>query len=126
MVHVDLGMSRRLPHLLLAAVIALSGVLTCPSGVLSCTIVAEAKHDCCGDRSALAASDCCCKGSQAGDPTIGGDPWDARPFKVHLSAALPGHALALGGAGPALRAAERAAALPPPDTPITRHNTLIL
>ena len=120
-------MSRRLGILLLAAFVAVAGRAVCPRGMYSCFVFQEARHDCSGDGAALSARDCCCKGTQRLSEASGAadlrTEHTARALSaVSFAAILPDvERCPCGGAFLQL-----ARGLGPPDTPISRHNTLLL
>ena len=118
-------MSRRLGPLLLALLLAATSIGVCARGVRACSMPPAASHDCCSGKS-LWANDCCCAG------------------KAQRSAAVPDNGLTQASStsvvlasGPAVLPAVPAAlssptsvvlarAFAPPDTPVSRHTSLLL
>lgn len=121
-------MPRRFATVLLVAAVALAGVMVCPRGVLSCVVAMQAKHDCCGPRTALRASECCCRDGAQPAPMYGAGgsgAQESQPAKMLVNSAL--HAIPLTTAHLTYgRSGHRDHGLSPPDTLVTRHTALLL
>ncbi len=123
----ELTMSRRLAILLLVAVVAAAGVVSCPRGAKACAFARKSAHDCCKQSTALRTGSCCCAdGQQMPSPAIGASyQYDHSPAKA-LVAVLPlinqtGMANVLCAGSHHLRHG-----LAPPGTPVTQHTLLLL
>jgi hypothetical protein len=120
-------MAQRLAALLLAATVAFAGLTVCPRGALSCTMLRQANHACCGNQLSLRARNCCGSGQEGAGPVlsaISGHP-DRESFR---SCAVTLRAPDLPTAAqPGIRCPlHSAAGSAPPDTPITQHTQLLL
>ena len=125
--HTTHKMSRRLGILLLLVAVSFSAATTCPRRVAACSMVRQATHDCCTQRTSLGSNDCCCKASdQLTAQAINTVPQD-RHASVTLVAAVS-HLVFSPTAitqGICTRAPLGHGA-DPPDTPVTRHTQLLL
>jgi hypothetical protein len=120
-------MARRLAVLVLTTIIAFAGVVTCPRGLVACTVGQQAVRDCCRHQTNLRNADCCCGGahrtaSQATDTAL-------QPHQVSftcIAASLHLATLAIAATGTPTAWHQLRHGLAPPDTPITQHTLLLL
>ena len=108
---------------LLISVLALAGLVTCPRGG-SCLMARSTTPDCCRQHVALQAADCCCsKGQQVrATGTLTGQEQAVPTLWV---ATAPSGYLDLCARAP-VRSRPLTHGLAPPDTPVSRHVTLLL
>lgn len=119
------SMSRRLATLLLAILLAVTSTGLCARGAQACTMVKAAGHDCCSGKS-LWATDCCCpaKAQTAKFPASHGEQsLSSMPLLAVAPAILPPAAALLASRPLGVVLAR---ALAPPDTPVSRHTSLLL
>jgi hypothetical protein len=121
-------MSRRLAIVLLTAFVALSGRAVCARGVGTCLAFRPARHDCCRPQVGVSAHTCCCAVARASDVS---GAVELRTEHVHRVLAAGPCGMLPSAADPDCRAradacARRLRALGPPDTPLDRHDTLLL
>ncbi|HEX7406636.1 MAG TPA: hypothetical protein VF515_03190 [Candidatus Binatia bacterium] len=122
-------MLERAAVVVLAASIVLGSVTVCPRGGLACPMQKPAGHHCCGSSSTWRAHDCCAGGAHLPSAALTATGADQEhrhstqapaPFIVPVTTAgscwsVLGPQRCLLKGGPA-----------PPDTPITRHTSLLL
>ena len=119
-------MKRRLAIALLALLVAVTGVGMCARGVQACTAMGASTADCCGKTAKLAASDCCCpaKAERTSNlPSLPGQAGGASPVLAVAPALLPA---AFDAVQLHLGSAVESRAFAPPDTPVSRHTSLLL
>jgi len=118
------AMRRRLASILLVLTVALTGLTVCPRGGWSCMMMRQPSPDCCGQRIALRAGDCCCgPATHMVSPALGtADQHDHLPATSLLNAPILLTAVC-GAAPPPSVHPHR---LPLPDTLFTQHTALLL
>ena len=120
-------MFRRLGILLLLVAVTFSATATCPRQVAACSMVRQAAHDCCNQRTMLRSNDCCCNAShQLTSQAINTVPQD-KHASVALVAAVS-HLLPcpLHTTESISTSAPLADGADPPDTLVTQHTQLLL
>jgi hypothetical protein len=118
-------MAQRLATLLLAATIAFAGVTVCPRGALSCMMMQQANHTCCGNQLSLRAHNCC--GQRASSHVLNTATGHAdREFFKSITVSLCAANLDTVSGQDCRRLIHTAGGPAPPDTPFSQHTQLLL